>query len=406
MKPSRFEMIAVERALELVLARARPLPAEDVPLAGLSGRFLVEDVYAAESLPVFAASAVDGYALRSADGTLPRRVLAEITAGQRSAFRVEPGTTMRIMTGAPVPHGADAVIMVEQTTEQAGVLAVQRPVSAGDNVIPVGLDVAAGQVVLRTGTPLGPPEVALLVTVGRAQASVHRAPVVGVLSTGDELVEPGESLAVGKVRDSNRYGLMAAAAEAGAAPRSLGVARDEPALQERLIVEALSACDVVLTSGGVSVGSRDLIKPILERLGTIHFGRVAMKPGKPVTFATARDKLVFGLPGFPVSSLVAFELFVRPCLLAMQGARTLTRPTVLATMEHAVLRTADRVEFQRGIVRHDSGRLLARTTGLQASSRILSLSGANALLRIPPGAGEVAAGDQVTAILIGPLEAQ
>jgi len=397
-------MVSVEQARETTLRLTPVLPGELASVGEALGRALAEDVYAGESLPPFAASAVDGYAVVAADGTAGRRVLAEITAGRAGATPLEPGTAMSIMTGAPLPPGADAVAMVEDTAEADGRLTLERPVRAGENVIPVGLDVAAGQLVLPRGATVGPAEAALLSTIGRVQVQVHRAPVVAVLSTGDELVEPGEAIAGGMIRDSNRYGLLAAVSEAGGRPVSLGIARDDLSEQEQRIRSGLRDADVLLTSGGVSVGSRDLIKPILERLGEVHFGRVAIKPGKPLTFATVGDKLVFGLPGFPVSSLVTFELFVRPTLLKMRGQGVVSRPRSPVTLEHEVARTPDRVEFQRAHVRREGHRLLARSTGLQASSRLLSLVGANALLRIPPGTGTIAAGEEVEALLIGPWE--
>jgi molybdopterin molybdotransferase len=272
----------------------------------------------------------------------------------------------------------------------------------GSNVLSVGIDVSDGALVLEQGTTIGSCEVALLATVGHARMKVHRRPVVAVLSTGDELVEPGEPLSGAKIRDSNRYGLMAAIAEAGGVPLSMGSVPDDPSEQERRIREAIARSDVVLTSGGVSVGSRDLIKPILERLGTVHFGRVAIKPGKPLTFATVDRKLVFGLPGFPVSSLVTFELFVRPTLLQMQGCRHVRRSVVQVELEHELRGSPDRVEFQRGVVTQKAGRLVGRANGRQASSRVLSLLGANALLRIEPNT-LVPPGGTVQALLLAPI---
>lgn len=394
-------MVSVEEALETILRLTPTLAAEAVSVPDAVGRVLAEDVFARESLPPFAASSVDGYAVVAADGATRRRVLAEVTAGRPTAVPVAPGMAMRIMTGAPLPSGADAVVMVEHTTEVKGWLTLRRSVDAGENVIPVGLDVAAQQLVLPRGSIVGSAEVALLTTIGRVQIEVHRAPVVAVLSTGDELVQPGEPITGGMIRDSNRYGLLAAVSESGSRPLSLGIARDDAAEQERRIRGGLAEADVVLTSGGVSVGSRDLIKPILEGLGKVHFGRVAIKPGKPLTFATVGNRLVFGLPGFPVSSLVTFELFVRPALLKMQGRPVVSRPRVVAVLEHEVSRTAERVEFQRARVHREGNRFLARTTGPQGSSRILSLVGANALLRIPPGTGTIPAGEAVEALLLG-----
>jgi molybdopterin molybdotransferase len=411
-------MVAVEDAIRIVLEHTPVLGPEDVPLEESEGRVLAESVVAHDEMPPFAASSVDGYAVRVADRAAPRRVLSEITAGVAEARTVEPGTAVRIMTGAPLPDGADAVVMVEQVTERDGMMIPEASPAPGENVHRQGQDVHRGQEVLAPGAVLGAAEIGVLATVGRVRVRVHRRPVVAVLATGDELVEPGESLRPGAIRDSNRYALLAAVREAGAIPVSLGMARDVEAEQEARIRAGLEQADVVLTSGGVSVGSRDLIKPILRRIGTIHFGRVSFKPGKPTTFATIEgatiagatigsgaggERIVFGLPGFPVSSLVSFEVFVRPALRRMQGHRQVRRPFVRVTLEHAVSRSPDRPEYQRAVVRFAEGKLLAHSTGVQRSSRLLSLVGANALLRIDPGEGSVAAGEVVDALLIGEI---
>jgi molybdopterin molybdotransferase len=403
MQASTYRMVAVEDAIATVLRHTPVLGVEDVAIADALGRVLAETVIAADDMPPFAASAVDGYAVIAGDGNRPRRVLSEIIAGAADAPEITPGTTARIMTGAPMPPGADAVVMVEQTTERGETMLVEVEPRSGDNVHRQGQDVARGQEVLSAGAVLGAAELGLLATVGRSRVSMYGRPVVAVLSTGDELIEPGEPLHPGAIRDSNRDALLASVREAGGVPLSLGRVRDDEAEQEARIREGLAQADVVLTSGGVSVGSRDLIKPILARLGTIHFGRVAFKPGKPTTFATVGDRAVFGLPGFPVSSLVSFEVFVRPALRKMQGHRHLHRPTVRVTLEQDVPRSPDRPEYQRATTRWADGRLVARPTGSQRSSRLLSLVGANALLRIDPGSEPAVAGSQVDALLVGEI---
>jgi molybdenum cofactor synthesis domain-containing protein len=403
MQASRYPMVSVESAIEAILSRTPVLATEEVTLEEAIGRILAETVKAGDDMPPFAASAVDGYALRVSDGLMPRQVLAEIIAGATDQIEIRPGTASRIMTGAPVPPGADAVIMVEQTSEQNGILQIDQVPREGDNIYPRGLDVSRGQIVLEAGTEIGAAEVGLLATVGLVRVTVYRRPTVAVLSTGDELIEPDQPLHPGAIRDSNRYALLAVIREAGGIPLSLGKVRDDEAAQEALIREGLERADVVLTSGGVSVGSRDLIKPILARLGTIHFGRIAFKPGKPTTFATVGEKLVFGLPGFPVSSLVSFEVFVRPALQKMQGHQRIHRPVVQAIVEHALTPSPDRTEFQRAAVRWSQGRLVAESTGSQRSSRLLSLVGANALLRIEPGTEPIPAGSLVEAHLVGDI---
>ncbi|PMP82103.1 MAG: molybdopterin molybdenumtransferase MoeA, partial [Roseiflexus castenholzii] len=357
---------------------------------------------------------VEGWARRGADGDAPRRVIAEVTAGATPGLRVEAGSAVRIMTGAPVPEGADAVIAVERTEERDGVLIVQHAPRAGDNIHTIGQDIAAGQLVLACGTALGAAEIGLLATVGRARAMVYRRPVVAVLATGDEVYEPDGEVFPGGVRDSNRYALMAAVREAGCQALSLGIARDDVNVQRAAILEALDRADVLLTSGGVSMGTRDLIKPLLAELGTVHFGRIAFKPGKPTTFATIERSnserllplLTFGLPGYPVSSLVSFEVFVRPALRRLQGDARPDRPQVRVTLRDPISPSPDRPEYQRAIVSWEDGRLMARSTGRQGSSRLLSMLGANALLIVPAGTETYPAGAELDALMTGPLAPQ
>ncbi len=259
-----------------------------------------------------------------------------------------------------------------------------------------------GELVLARGTPLGAAEIGLLATVGRVRIQAYRRPLVAVLATGDEVHEPDAPLSAGGIRDSNRYTLLAAAREAGCATISLGIARDDAALQRAAILAGLERADVLLTSGGVSMGTRDLIKPLLAELGTVHFGRIAFKPGKPTTFATVRDKLVFGLPGYPVSSLVSFEVFVRPALRRMQGDTRPDRPRISVVLRDPIQSSDDRPEYQRAIVAWEDGRLVARSTGAQGSSRLLSLRGANALLLVPASGKTHAPGEEMEALLTGP----
>jgi molybdopterin molybdotransferase len=403
MEPSRYPLVSVDEARQIVLDRTPVLEAEDVALADSFGRVLAEDVRSGESIPPFVASRVEGYAVDAADDRPDREILAEITAGRVGEVIVRPGYAARIMTGAPLPPGADAVVMVEDTSETGGRVTILARAKPGDNVHRAGLDLAVGQLALAAGAQLGPPEIGLLATLGRVRLRAHRRPRVAVLATGDELVDAGDLPGAGGIRDANRPSLLAAVTEAGGIPLSLGIGRDNLAEQERLIRRGLAEADVLVTSGGVSVGSRDLIKPILERLGDVHVGRVAIKPGKPFTFATAGAKLAFGLPGFPVSTLVTFEVFVRPALRKMQGFVVTQRPLVEVIVEHDVRPSPDRTEYQRAIVRWDSGRLVARTTGAQVSSRLLSMIGANALIVIEPGDRSLPMGTAVPAYLTGPL---
>jgi molybdopterin molybdotransferase len=402
-RESPYPMVPFAQAQRIIAEHIAPLPAEEVSALAAEGRVLAEDVYSDDPVPDVAKSAVDGYALRAADGLAERRVLAEVTAGAGEQPRLAPGTAVRIMTGAPVPPGADAVIMVEQTEEHERALRVLQSVGPGDSIHTIGQDIARGELVLPRGTPLGAAEIGLLATLGRVRIQAHRRPVVAVLATGDEVHEPDAPVGAGGIRDSNRYALMAAAREAGCEAISLGIARDDRDVQREAILAGLERADVLLTSGGVSMGTRDLIKPLLAELGTVHFGRVAYKPGKPTTFATVRGKLAFGLPGYPVSSLVSFEVFVRPALRRMQGDARPERPRVRVILRDPITAPPDRPECQRATVAWEDGRLVARSTGAQGSSRLLSLRGANALLFVPGDGRTYAAGSELEAMLTGPL---
>lgn len=399
---SPYPLVTIAHALETILAHCSPLGTEQVPLTAALNRVLAEDILAPMPIPPFPAAAKDGYAVIAADPTRWRRLIGEQMAGRVGAFHVEPGTVVRITTGAAIPPGADAVLMVEHTTEHDGWVEIETTVAPGADIRPVGQDIAAGQKVLTRGTVLGPAEIGLLAAVGRAEVPVYRRPHVAILSTGDELREPGEPLGPGQIYDANRFSLAAAVTLAGGVPAPFGIAVDTPEALQAFLETALADHDVLLTSGGVSMGQLDLLKPVLERRGTVHFGRVIMKPGKPVTFATLEGRPVFALPGFPVSALVAFELFVRPALRHMQGDDAWQRPRLPVTLAHEVRHDPERVEYQRARVVLEDGRFVATTTGPQGSGRLLSLVGANALLELLPGDDTLPAGATVTALLLQP----
>ncbi|ABY35316.1 MAG TPA: molybdopterin molybdenumtransferase MoeA [Chloroflexus aurantiacus] len=403
LRESPYPMVSIAEATATIMAQARPLASEEIEAFSALGRVLAGDITSPEDIPDVPKSAMDGYALRAADGLTPRRVVGELTAGGAAAVMLAPGEATRIMTGAPLPPGADAMIPVELTTERDGMLYIQRELQPGDYVHVVGQDVRRGQTVLTAGTTIGAAEIGILATLGITRIPVYRQPRVAILATGDEVVEPGSPRPAGAVRDSNRYALMAAVREAGGIPISLGIARDDRDVQRQAILHGLDQADVLITSGGVSMGTRDLIKPLLAELGTVHFGRIAFKPGKPTTFATIGGKLVFGLPGYPVSSLVSFEVFVRPALRALQGDASPFRPQIEVTLAEPVRPSPDRPEYQRIIVRYQEGRFTAVTTGSQSSSRLLSLRGANGLLLVPAGDTVYPAGSTLPALLTGPL---
>jgi molybdopterin molybdotransferase len=401
---SAYPMVQVGEALETILAQAQPLGRETVEFGRARNRILAEDVFADDDLPGLPRSSVDGYAVTSSDAATELEVLEEVTAGRLAQAQVRPGTTVRIMTGGTLPRGADAVVMVEDVDESNGRAVLQRRPRTGENIHPPGMDLTRAQRVLVAGSRLGSAEIGLLATVGCVEVKVYTRPRVAVLATGDELVEPHQTPPPGSVRDSNRYALMAAAEEAGADVVWHSHARDDEVELERAMRDGLAAADVLLTSGGVSMGTRDLIKPLLDKMSTIHFGRVSFKPGKPLTFATTSDgKLAFGLPGFPVSSLVTFEVFVRPALLKLGGAERVLRPRVDVALGHEIRPDPVRLEYQRATVAWHNQCFVAHTTGLQASSRLLSIVGANALLEIEPGSDPLPEGTMVPALLLANL---
>lgn len=404
MRASAYPLVEVDDAAGLVLGNIPVLGVERVALAHCIGRVLAEDLVAPESLPTFSASAVDGYAVRSSDAGKPLRVLGESAAGRPFGGTIAPATAARILTGGVVPDGADCVVMVEDVRFDGDLVVTPAPLKAGANVHPPGADLRAGETVATAGTQLGAAELGLAAALGFPRLPVRRRPRVTLLSTGDELVEVGAKPGPGQIVDSNRWALLAALRDAGAEVRSLGIGPDEAEALRKLVVEALREADVLVTSGGVSVGTHDLVKPLLESLGTVHVGRVKLKPGKPFTFATLRadgkDKLAFGLPGFPVSSLVTFEVFVRPALRKMQGFTNLQRPTLPVRLAYDARATADRTEFQRVTLRREGNELVAGSTGSQSSSRMMSLAGAHALVRIPPGDQGVKSGSVVEAMIL------
>jgi molybdenum cofactor synthesis domain-containing protein len=415
---SAYPLVDVGAAAELVLERTPLLGTERIPLVDCHGRVLAEDLSATAPLPAFPSSAVDGYAVRAADAGRSLRVVGESAAGRPFERSVEPDTAIRILTGGVLPEGADCVVMVEDVEVSGEVVKVPAGLVAGQNFHAPGADLRAGEKVLHAGTVLGAAEIGLAAALGLPELPVGRRPRVALLSTGDELVEVGKKLGRGQIPDSNRWALLAALRDAGADVRLLGIGPDEPEALRQLVVEALAGAEVLVTSGGVSVGTHDLIKPLLESIGTVHIGRVKLKPGKPFTFATldrgnrqapsplagegrgGGTRIAFGLPGFPVSSLVTFEVFVRPALRKMQGYAQLQRPTLPVRLGYDARATADRTEFQRVTLRRDGLDLVAVSTGSQSSSRLMSLAGAHALVRIPPGDHGIREGTIVEAMIL------
>jgi len=396
-----YPLLTFSEAWRRIASKLTPLPPVLEPLAEISGLVLAQDIVAHDSMPPFAAAAMDGYAVISGDTSFERAVTGEQDAGVKLDLAVIPGTAVRIMTGAPMPSGADAVIPFEETREANGIVHLPPTTGPGTNVRPAGQDMTTGETVLLKGSKLGPAEIGLLASLGYFRAWVHPRPRVAILATGDELVGVDAIPRPGQIRDANTPALLAAARGCGFDTVALPhpVCDNAGALEEAMVA-LLSGSDMVVTSGGVSMGTRDLIKPLLAKLGEILVGRVALKPGKPLTFALVQGKPVFGLPGFPVSSLVSFEQFVRPALRLMAGHRLLWRPLVEVRLAQTLRHDPERTEFQRAVVESAPEGYLARGNGPQGSGRLKSLAGANALLVLPAGMNDFPAGSRVMAFLI------
>ena len=391
-------LISLAEARQLVLAEVRPLPAEDVRVGDALGRVLAEEVTSAHDLPPFDSSAMDGFAVVAGlGGELP--IVGESRAGQPSDRPLGRGEAIRISTGAEVPTGADAVVPVERTSSADGRVVVP-DTEAGANVRRAGEDVRAGTPVLGAGVELGPAEVAVLTSLGREAVRCGARPRAAIVVTGDELVPPGRPLGPGQIRDSNAAALSAQATRAGARVESVEHAADERAATTAALEGALRAADVVCISGGVSVGEHDHVKASLAELGAEErFWGVALKPGKPTWFGTAGQTLVFGLPGNPVSAMVTFHLLARPALRALAGANP-SETRAQAILDAPVRRSAGREQAVRCRLRAGDDGWHVAPTKEQGSHVLTSMLGAGALAMIPPGEGEVAAGERVDVELL------
>lgn len=402
-------MIPLADARTTVLGGMTALSVVEVPLAEAAGCVLAGPVVAADGVPAFANSAMDGYALRAADATAVPAILSvvgTILAGQRADVAVGPGQAVRIMTGAPMPPGADCVCMVEHTSPGEGdTVVIEEVMTVGASVRYPGEDVAEGDEVFDAGTALTPAHVGVLASLGCDPVRVHRRPTVAVLSTGDELAAAGAPLGPGQIRDSNRPGLLAALAADGFLAVDLGVLPDDPGAVHRGFAEAVTGYDAVVTSGGVSVGDRDVIRMVLQDLGgpDVRWMQVAIKPAKPLAFGRLGERRVpvFGLPGNPVSALVSYELFVRPALRAMAGHHRLDRPVVRATVAEPLVRRPDgKIHFMRvSVAVAADGALTVRPADGQASHQLRAMADANALAVLPDGDG-AAAGASVGVMLL------
>jgi molybdopterin molybdotransferase len=383
-------MIALDEGLKIVLDSVKPLGTEEVAIADALRRTLAEDVLSADDVPCYDNSAMDGFAVIAADiasaseeKPVALDLCEDVPAGKIPEKEVRRGLASRIMTGAPIPRGADSVVMVEQTEAAGGKIQFLKPVEKGDNIRPAGEDLKKGDIVLRAGHVIRPQEMGLLSSAGCARVKVFRRPRVAILSTGDEIIESDQPLTVGKVRNSNAYTLTGLVLKCDAVPFRLGIVRDTKAALREKLVEGLQY-DMIVSTGGVSVGDYDYVKDALTDLRwDLRFWGVATKPGKPVAFGLLEGKPVFGLPGNPSGAMVAFEQLVRPALLKMQGRERLSKPTLKARLEEDLWKKPGRMEFVSGIVVQREGVLYARPAGRRGSGVLSPLCRANAYIVMP-----------------------
>jgi molybdopterin molybdotransferase len=402
--------VSVETALQIMLDSITTVGHERVHLLEAAGRILYEDIRSDINIPPFDNSAMDGYAVRSTDTKgstattpVPFMVAGEIQAGGGLKDRIlAKGTAIRIMTGAPVPEGADAVIPVEFTVEDGhrGRMLAYKELKTHENIRCAGEDVTAGQTVLKRGDALKSADIGLLAALNKKEISIFKKPAVAIISTGDEIVEVGEEMDSGKIRNTNAYTLIAEVRKYNGDPRYLGIARDTLTTTRGKFEEALQA-DVVISTGGVSMGKYDLVKQVLEELGVdVKIEKIRMKPGKPMIFGVRGRTLYFGLPGNPVSTMVSFIEFVRPVLLRLGGARLIDKPEIRAKLEHDIRKSSERKEFIRARFSIIDGSFHVTATGPQGSGILRSMSLANCLIVIPEDVAEYKKGDFVIVQLI------
>ncbi len=418
-------MLTVDQALNKILSYVEALDEEERPILDSLGQVLAEDITSTIDVPPLDNAAMDGYAVRAEDikgasRQSPRllRVIDTVIAGSVSRHEVEPGTAIRIMTGAPIPKGADTVVRFEDTDEDERRQATGHQLSAetgilqatpaDSNIRRAGEDVAKGAIVFRRGTAIRPSEVGVLASLGRSRIKVIRRPVVAILTTGDELADINQPLPPGKIYNSNTYSLAALVLRYGGIPEILGIATDN---EESLVArfrQGLNA-DLLITTGGVSVGDYDIVKDVLAKEGEINFWRVRMKPGKPVAFGTvkgvsqagvARKIPHLGLPGNPVSVMITFELFARPAILKMMGRRNLSKPVIQAEIEDVVENNDGRRTFARAVVEERNGQYYARLTGPQGSAILTSMALASGLVIVPEDKARVEPGEKVEVMML------
>lgn len=404
------KLTLLEDAQRIVLDACQPLPVEKVGLIEALGRVLGEDIIAPRDNPPWDNSAMDGFAVRWEDikqehaitKPMVLKVIEEVPAGKVATKTVGPGQAIRIMTGAPMPKGADTVVKVEDTESTGDSVTIFKEVERGGNIRPQGEDVKKGDTIIAKGSVLRPAEAGMLAILAKAFVPVYQQPRVAILSTGDELVDLDERLEDDKIVNSNSYGTAAGVREAGAIPILLGIAKDQPAAMKEKIAQGLNA-DVLVLSGGVSMGDYDFTKAVFKELGAeMNFWQLAIRPGQPLAFGKIQGKLAFGLPGNPVSSMVTFEQLVRPALLKMSGHRSYGRPVVQAVFQEKFSKRPDRRHFLRGILKMENGTLTVRTTGPQGSGILTSMVKANGLIDVPLHAEKLNPGDIVQVQVLNP----
>jgi molybdopterin molybdotransferase len=395
-------LLTVDEALGRLLEGLRVTDAERVMLADALGRApATSELVAAIDVPAFSNSAMDGFALRAADGDAPRHVVGESRAGGPPAPAVEAGTAVRIMTGAPLPDMADTVVPIEEAIERDGIVVVAAAPSTGTHIRPAGLDVRRGAQVPLPCVAISPSTIGLLAATGHAEIDVRRRPRVAILSTGDELREVGATLGYGQIYDANAPALAAAVFEAGGEPMTLKRAPDDPDAIEATLRSAVESADLLIASGGVSVGEHDHVRAVIQRLGALDFWRIAVQPGKPLAFGRIGEVPVVGLPGNPVSALVTFELFVRPMLRAMLGLGGDGRLRIQARATESMGKDPARRAYLRVRVERSADGYRATSVGGQGSAQLLPLASANALLVVPEGMSATEPGVVYDAILLG-----
>lgn len=397
-------MPTFEEARSCILELTNPLGTEKVELLESVGRVLAEDIYAPWDMPLWDNTAMDGYAVRSQDcpGSVTLRLAGFLPAGQHTTSMVESGTAVKILTGAPIPPGADAVVPFEETEEDDGTVSIRTSVRPGDHIRFQGEDVKAGERIIPAGTVIRPYEISMLASFGKLFIPVYRKVRVAILSTGDELVEPGELLSPGKIINSNALTVAAAVRQIGGEPVMLGIARDDKESLREKLSEGLKA-DVLITSAGISAGDRDLVREVLnELLVKLVFWKIDIKPGRPTAFSIRDGKPVFSLPGNPVSTMITFEEFVRPALLKMMGHRKIVKPYIKATLKAPVKKKPGRVNFLRVSIDKENGEYVAWSSGDQNTGILKTMLLAGGIAVLPADQGDLKAGEKVDVHLLGP----